>query len=173
MLYIYTIEYSSVINRSKLWQLQTWERGFPGGSVVKVLPANAEGAGDAVWFLGWEDLCSRKWQPTLESHLDCKEVNQSIWKEISPEFSLKGLLLKLKLQYFGHLMWKVNSLAKIWCWERLKAKGEGGGGRWIYWIAITELTDMNLNKVWEMAEDREAWHAAVHGVTKSQTWLRD
>ena len=113
------------------------------------------------------------WRRLLRVTWTARRSDQSILKEISPEFSLKGLLLKLKLQYFGHLKCRVNSLAKIWCWERLKAKGAGGGRRWIYWIALIELTEMNLSKVWEIVEDKEAWHAAVHGVTKSQTWLSD
>ena len=107
-------------------------------------------------------------EKTLESPLDCKEIQPVPPKGISPEYYLEGLMLKLKLQYFGHLLGRANSLEKTLMLGKIEGKRKRGRQRARWLDSIIDLMDMNLSKLQEIVKDRETWYAAVHGVSEQQ-----
>ena len=121
-----------------------------------------------LWFMGSQRV-GHNWVTELNwTDVTMRRANHSqTWRKINPEYSLKGLLLKLKLQYFGHLMWRASSLEKALMLGKIEGKRRGERQRMRWLDSNTDPMDMNLSKLWRIMEDRGGWHAAVHGITES------
>ena len=169
ILYLKYLQCLSITTSIKLGVRESQVYGFSSGHVwMQELDCEESGA-PKNWWCFWTVVLEK----TLEGPLDWRRSNQSILKKINPGISLEGMMLKLKLQYFGHLMRRVDSLRKTLMLGGNRSRRKRGQQRMRQLDGITDLMDMSLSELREMVMDREACSAAIHGVTKSQTRLRD
>ena len=147
-------DFADKILYGQCWHMQMWEVGNKKGWALMI---------GCLWTVCWRRLLRVPWP--------IRRSNQSILKEINPEYSLEVLMLKLKFQCFGHLMQRTDSLEKTLMLGKIEGRRRSGWQRTWWLDGISDSVGMSLSKLWKIVKDREAWHATVHGVTKSLTWL--